>query len=493
MNIENAKQLSYESIRKMYKTYLEGQELGRNTVQTMSGDTFYLWNNVGRDEFWEAVTSNDFETDAKEALLKALTDNSTGNVSSLVNGYLATLRKFRNYVYSDDIDVPELDGTKALKDFLLDIECLDSLSEWTGKFNLFDILRITRTEIRHSNMLAWLLSPNENHGLSDSVIRGFIHHVVTPFSEVADVFDTLLMDCHDFVIQREWHNIDVLAVSVNEKFVLCIENKIDSNEHDNQLNRYRKIVEDTYPGYKKMYIYLSPEGIEASDSEYWCSMSYQDVLKIVENARQKIKLIPEAGLLIDNYIDTIRRDIVGDEKLAEVCAEIYAKHQKALDLIFENRPDKVSNLANIIKAWAIEKTEKGEIEVTLDKCGKLYIRFKTAYMSSIMPDSEEPDSGWSTPNHYFYEIRNIDGKEFFIQLSLSAKNITDHQREVCDRINEHFPSKQQKQNWQWRTPFVTKHSKVDEELSEDKIYEHLDKRLEEVKAFEEKLKGIFAD
>lgn len=86
MNIENAKQLSYENIRRMYKTYLEGQELGRNTVQTMSGDTFYLWNNVGRNEFWAAVTSNDFETDAKEALLKALTDNSTGNVSSLVNG-----------------------------------------------------------------------------------------------------------------------------------------------------------------------------------------------------------------------------------------------------------------------------------------------------------------------------------------------------------------------------------------------------------------------
>lgn len=265
------------------------------------------------------------------------------------------------------------------------------------------------------------------------------------------------------------------------------------SEHDNQLNRYRKIVEDTYPEYKKMYIYLSPEGIGASDPEYWCSMSYQDVLRIVENARKKVKLLPEAELLIDNYIDTIRRDIVGDEKLAKVCAEIYAKHQKALDLIFENRPDKASDLAAIIKAWAIEKTEKGEIEVALDKCGKLYIRFKTAYMSSIMPDSEEADSGWNTPNHYFYEIRNIDGKELFIQLSLSAKNITDQQREVCDRINEHFPSKQQKENWQWRTPFVTKHSKVDEELSEDKLYEHLDKRLEEVKVFEEKLKELLAD
>lgn len=490
MNIESAKKLSYESMRKIYKTYLEGQELSRNTVQTFSGDTFYLWNNVGHDEFWDAVTSDDFETDARDALLKALTDNSTGNVLSLINGYLAVLRRFRNFVYSEESYVPEQDDAKALRDFLLDIECLDPLSEWTSKFNLFDILKITRTEIRHSNMLSWLLNPNENHGLGDSVIRGFIHYVVTSFSEDADVFDTLLMDCHDFMIQREWHNIDVLAVSADEKFVLAIENKIDSGEHDNQLDRYRKIVEEMYPGYRKMYIYLSPEGTEASSPEFWCSMSYQDVLGIVENARRKVKLLPEAELLINNYIDTIRRDIVGDERLAEICAEIYAKHQKALDLIFENRPDRASELASIIKAWAVKKTEKGEIEVVPDKCGKSYIRFKTAYMSSLMPDSETPDSGWNTPNHYFYEIRNIDGKEFFIQLSLSAKNITDEQRQMCNRINEHFPSRQQKENWQWRTPLVTKHSKTDEDLSEDKVYENLDKRLDEIKAFEEKLKGL---
>jgi len=491
LEIEKAKQLSYDNIRKIYKAYLQSQELGKNTVQTIAGDTFYLWNNVGHDEFWAVVTSDDFETVGREALLKALSENSSGNVAGLVNGYLASLRRFRNYIYSEEFYLEEQDGAKALKEFLLDIECLDPLAEWTSKFNLFDILKITRTEIRHSNILSWLLNPNENHGLGDSVIRGFIQYVATTFPEDTDVFDTLLMDCHDFNIQREWHNIDILAVSSKEKFVLCIENKIDSGEHDNQLNRYRKIVEDTYSDYDKMYVYLSPEGVEASEPDYWCSMSYQDVLSIVENARKKIKLLPDAELLIDNYVDTIRRDIVGDERLAQICAEIYAKHHKALDLIFENRPDRASDLADIIKAWAIEKTEKGELEVVLDKCGKSYIRFKTSIMSKILPDTEEANSGWNTKNHYFYEVRNIDGKEFFVQLSLSSKNISDEQREMCNRINEYFPSRQQKENWQWRTPFTTKHSKVDEEMSEDKIYEQLDKKLEEIKTFETKLKGLF--
>ena len=487
MDIEYAKSLSYEAIRKLYKAHLQSLELGRNTVGTTLGDTFYLWNNGGKDLFWETVTSDDFEIVARKALIDALTKNSSGNVDKLINGYVSNLRKFRSFVMESEAAVPEKDDATALKEFLLDIECLDPLAEWTSKFNLFDILKISRVEIRHSNMLSWLLNPNENHGLGDSILRGFIQYVVTSFSDDTDIFDTLLMDCHDFAVQREWHNIDVLAISANEQFVLCIENKIDSGEHDNQLNRYRRQVEDAYPGYKKMYIYLSPEGVEASDPDNWCSMSYEDVLGIVESARKKVNLLPEAQLLIDNYIDTIRRDIVGDEKLARICAEIYAKHQKALDLIFENKPDRSSELAEIIHAWAAEMTAKGEIEYVPDKSGKTLTRFKTTTMSAILPDAAEAKSGWGTNNYYFYEIRNNDGREFFIQFAVSAKEIPADLRAVCDRINEHFPSRQQKVNWQWRTHFTSHHSKTDEELSEDKIFDQLNKRLEEVRAFEAKV------
>ncbi len=489
MNVEYAKSLTYQKIRNLYKSYLQSLELGRNTVNTVAGDTFYLWNNGGKDVFWSVVLSENFEKQARESLLAALSEHSTGNANSLVNGYISSLRRFKTFVFADDtqVAVPEKDDSTALKEFLLDIDCLDPLAEWTSKFNLFDILKISRTEIRHSNMLSWLLSPNENHGLGDSVLRGVIQYVVTAFSDDADVFTTLLMDCHDFIIQREWHHIDLLAVSADEKYVIVIENKIDSGEHDNQLNRYRNTVEDAYPDYRKMYIYLSPDGGESSDPDHWCSMSYQDVLDIIEKARKKVKLLPEAELLIQNYTDTIRRDIVGDEKLAQICAEIYAKHQKALDLIFENRPDRASDLAAIILAWAKEKTASGDIEVVAEKSVKSYTRFKTKTMSEIMPDSRNTLSGWGTPNYYFYEIRNNEGKEFYIQLSFSSKDIPDDLRDICDRINAFYPAKQKKVNWQWRSPVSTKHSKVEDELIEEKIYEMLDKKLVEIKEFEAKL------
>ena len=86
-------------------------------------------------------------------------------------------------------------------------------------------------------------------------------------------------------------------------------------------------------------------------------------------------------------------------------------------------------------------------------------------------------------------VGTVRWKKYTIQ-QLLLPNITDEQRTVCDKINEHFPSRMQKENWQWRTCFVTKHSKVDEEMSEDKIYENLNKKLDEIKAFEEKVKAV---
>ena len=91
---------------------------------------------------------------------------------------------------------------EALKKLLLDPTWLEQLSPWTSRFNAFDVLGITKTEIRHSNVLAWLMDPTENHGLGDGVIRGFVNHVAQ-FLDADRSFDDLLMDCDGFSIRRE--------------------------------------------------------------------------------------------------------------------------------------------------------------------------------------------------------------------------------------------------------------------------------------------------
>jgi len=380
------------------------------------------------------------------------------------------------------------DDEKALQDFLLDIKCLDPLSEWTRRFNLFDVLKITRAEIRHSNMLAWLFDPSENHGIGDGVLRGVIQHVTISRND-GDVFENLLMNYNGFELKREFNWIDILAVSRENKFVLCLENKIDSGEHDDQLNRYRNTVYETFPGYRSMFIYLTPDGMTASDPVNWYALSYKELLTIIETACRSKELQPHAELLINNYVDAVRRDIVGDEKLKEICAEIYAKHKHALDLIFENRPDNSHNLAEYIKCW-LQKKKKEGLLIYPENNGDNWIKFKTSFMAEILPDKSDQEKEWESGfvKYAVYEFNNVKGQRVELNLIFNTKNIPEEYRENSAAFIDCSDKKNITIDQKRSFPFTTQISGFSEDLSEEETYDLLDRIFVEVEKYEQRVK-----
>ena len=90
MDISKIKLLSYDEVRALYREFLHSQSIAKATINTSYVDTFYLWRKGSKDLFWDTVTSPVFENDAKEALIKVLSENSTGNVSSLDKGFRGT-------------------------------------------------------------------------------------------------------------------------------------------------------------------------------------------------------------------------------------------------------------------------------------------------------------------------------------------------------------------------------------------------------------------
>lgn len=103
--------LPYDELRALYRNFLHSQSISNATINTAYADTFYLWRRGSKEIFWNAVNNTDFEIEAKNALIKALSENSTGNVNSLVSGYLSHLRRFRLFLASDGIA-----ETSALKE-----------------------------------------------------------------------------------------------------------------------------------------------------------------------------------------------------------------------------------------------------------------------------------------------------------------------------------------------------------------------------------------
>ncbi len=146
-----------------------------------------------------------------------------------------------------------------------------------------------------------------------------------------------------------------------------------------------------------------------------------------------------------------------------------------------------AHVAAVNMSFANIKDATGEIHIDPDSCTRKYVRFTTDALNKILPVAPEAASGWGTRNHYFYEIINSAGKSVYMQLALSAKNIPDNLKEICERINTHFPSKQQKENWQWRCPFITSHVSIPEDMADEDIIKVLSDQYAQLQEFEKKL------
>jgi len=105
MDINVLKQMTYEEVRSLYKSFLKRQSIAATTMSTAYTDSFYLWRNGDHDLFWKAVESSD--KDVRSMLLEVLRANSSGNSERLVSGYLSHIRRFRLFLASEAIADPE--------------------------------------------------------------------------------------------------------------------------------------------------------------------------------------------------------------------------------------------------------------------------------------------------------------------------------------------------------------------------------------------------
>ena len=229
---------------------------------------------------------------------------------------------------------PDLEG--KLLELVRDLDQFSQQNYFATGLNIFETAGLIRQEIRHSNVLAFLLRPTENHGLGDSFLKGIISKALDNLSGKPPIsaLNLALADFSDALVFREWRNIDLLIESKANNLVVAIENKLGASEGANQLSKYESIVRAEFPSYDKSYCYLTEEGEPASNEE-WSTLNYSDVIDALQNAKDRHlpALTNEARILIDHYIDVIRRNVVPDKALVEQCRKLYARHRQALDLI----------------------------------------------------------------------------------------------------------------------------------------------------------------
>ena len=231
---------------------------------------------------------------------------------------------------------------EALERFVVGNDDLLSLESRIGRFNIFDALGITRVEIRHSNFLAFILDPAESHGQGQLFLEAILMDLLKNAPAELRPLSPIALDgtnLRGIDVKREWKNIDLLITCKEPQFALVIENKVDSRDHSNQLNRYSDAMKQGYPDLEPLYVYLTPDGDDPSEQteKTWLPYRYEDICRVLSRVRDTYQnaIGDEVLIFLNHYLNLLGTQFMKDTELDELCRQIYKKHRKALDLIWK--------------------------------------------------------------------------------------------------------------------------------------------------------------
>jgi hypothetical protein len=166
-------------------------------------------------------------------------------------------------------------------------------------FNVFKVLGCEYDERIHSNLLAWLLNPEEAHGLKDKFLHSFVRNI---FSKEIAAQGTLFITREP----RESEGIPDIVIE-SEDWQLVIENKIRSPEREDQTKRYAKPYEAAGGVDERFFlVFLTPHG-DKPQSESFHAVSYGTVVELLQRLLSQAK--GDASVLLKHFVEHIRGHI----------------------------------------------------------------------------------------------------------------------------------------------------------------------------------------
>jgi hypothetical protein len=289
------------------------------------------------------------------------------------------------------------------------------------RFNLFSALGAVRNELRHSNFLKFLLSPNESHGLGAAiltqVLRLFLSKCKPEVRKIASL-ELMLADLDNAIVERERNNIDILIEVSSLKLVVAIENKVKSPVREGQLTEYKEVIRRRYGGWCHLFVLLTPEAYDPGpyDPDY-VACGYAEIVEILNGHLEErcSSLSAEVTLILTHYVEILRGSVVDDEKLTELAQRLYYKHKDAFDFVFRNRPDLLDPIRALIDS---EKT------LVADRSNPMLLRFAPSEWGTIVLLNSCPPDKWTrTRRNLLFEVKAFrDSERISLGLVLGPAN-----------------------------------------------------------------------
>jgi hypothetical protein len=364
------------------------------------------------------------------------------------------------------------------------------VTQSSTKSNIFEILKIKNMEIRHSNFLGWLLDPKESHNLKNEFLKGFVQEGINKnkYTEI-----TLDIDLIDSVkIEREYKDIDLLIESHN--VVFCIENKIFSNEHSDQLKKYKKIVQKEFPNKEKVFIYLTPSGKPSQqETELYLPISYLVVLEVLKQLNIK-KIDKNAQIYILDYIATLEKDILKNNELKAPLSKLHLEYGEFIKQILEKRNTTQSKEREIYKKhqeffdyfsknnfdpeWISLLIQKTLLKngYKLGSINSKYVRFYPVELEPYIYKSKKRNT-WEHREIFIFELEIKEKNKIAIRSCVNRRGDEDFDYDGLLKIIDTIPNaKQRNKDWVFshEKEFPIDYLKI-AKLEESSAINHLEK------------------
>jgi len=179
------------------------------------------------------------------------------------------------------------------------------------EFNTFDVLRYSGFEIRHSNVLAWLLQPADTHGIGPRFLRWFVNHVNRKLAagDMERLPETSF-EAGNVEVWRERDYVDVTVFFKRERCLIAVENKPVSAHphHRHQVMRYERTLREKHKDHtvRSVLLTTSPDG----------SVNFRGIAHVGwDSVRNEIGSVLAAGgfpspsvqAFIRQYLDMVER------------------------------------------------------------------------------------------------------------------------------------------------------------------------------------------
>ena len=298
------------------------------------------------------------------------------------------------------------------------------------------------------------------------------------------------MDLSKVEIQREWKNIDILIIL--EGVVVCIENKVLSKEHSNQLKRYKEIIEKQFPDYQQTFVYLTPDGEDSEEeTDTYEPISYEFIVDSLDRILSVYgeSLNEQVKNYIKDYVTIIKRELMGTDKLTELSKKIYQNHKELFDFINEHKPDIMDEMGVILKN---QLKSKGYI---IGSSSKKRVRFTTQSILDLTYINKNV-KWWKNGESFLFEFILYEEKNkliFKVVISPSDKDYdVNRLKEMLLEIEDFTEPRGKKWLVTHRKNYAYDYSSISDKTP-DEIKEEMDKVIEKVMPVLSKVEAKFME